>query len=217
MINITEVLTALAAQRPLFHSEADFQHAFAWEIHRRLPDALVRLELPLLHGNTPLHLDTWVAQGDTQLAVELKYKTRALSMRVGDEGFRLKNQAAQPCGRYDFIKDIQRLEQVTAGKGNTVGYAVLLTNESGYWTPSTRPRSVDADFRLHEGRILRGILNWGADAAAGTKRGRERPLSLKGTYTVHWEDYSEPSAERYGRFRHLLVRVSDQEHHGGLS
>ena len=47
VVEIGEILSALAEQRPVFHSEADFQHAFAWEIHQQLPMASVRLELPV--------------------------------------------------------------------------------------------------------------------------------------------------------------------------
>jgi hypothetical protein len=46
-LSVSAVLTALAKQRPIFHSEADFQHAIAWEIHKHLPRASVRLERPI--------------------------------------------------------------------------------------------------------------------------------------------------------------------------
>src|SRR5664280_2719473 len=37
-------MTALAVGRPVFHSEADIQHAFAWELQRTHPAARIRLE-----------------------------------------------------------------------------------------------------------------------------------------------------------------------------
>jgi hypothetical protein len=57
-LSISEVLAALAKQRPLFHSEADFQHAIAWELHERLPRASVQLEHPVevSHLNKLLHV-----------------------------------------------------------------------------------------------------------------------------------------------------------------
>jgi hypothetical protein len=45
-LNPTHILSTLAALRPLFHSEADLQHALAWEFHHRWPDADVCLESP---------------------------------------------------------------------------------------------------------------------------------------------------------------------------
>ena len=44
MIHLYDVLRSLSCQRPIFHSEADFQHALAWLIHLQHPDAIVRLE-----------------------------------------------------------------------------------------------------------------------------------------------------------------------------
>lgn len=208
MLDIAEILIALAAQRPIFHSEADFQHAFAWEIHRRLPNASIRLEFPVRPLNKQLFLDVWVAQGDAIFAVELKYKTRALSVYIGDEQFALKDQSAQDIGRYDFIKDIQRLEQIVAGRKNVVGYAILLTNDSAYWKPPRDRLTVDASFRLHQGRTLRGTLSWSAAASEGTTRSREQPLRLDGTYRVPWESYSQPSNKSCGSFRYLAIKVA---------
>ena len=45
-------MAALARVRPLFHSEADFQHAFAWQLHSAHPDARIRLEIASATGGT---------------------------------------------------------------------------------------------------------------------------------------------------------------------
>ena len=101
-ISISEVLGTLSEQRPIFHSEADFQHAFAWQIHERLPGASVRLERPVESSqmNKLLHVDIWVEQGGHILVIELKYKTRALQAHVGNERYALRSQSAQDIGRY---------------------------------------------------------------------------------------------------------------------
>ncbi len=170
MLDIPRVLADLATRRPIFHSEADFQHALAWEIHRLLPNASVRLELPVAHMNKLLHVDVWVVQGDAVLAIELKYKTRAFSMSSNGEQFILRNQSAQDLGRYDFIKDIQRLERIASARTNVVGYTIMLTNDSAYWASREGYSPLDAEFRLYEGRTLHGLMNWGSGASAGTKR-----------------------------------------------
>lgn len=209
MVNVGEVMTALARGRPVFHSEADFQHAFAWELHCRLPDASVRLELPLRFPDRKLHLDIYATLGQTILAVELKYKARPLHLEVNGEAFHLTSQAAQDLGRYDFIKDIHRLEQVTDGALSAIGYAILLTNDPSYWKLPTRHGPVDEAFRLGEGRVLTGALTWGAGASEGTTKGREAPLALRGRYRLQWADYSCPTQAKYGKFRYLAVRVGD--------
>lgn len=209
-IVIPEVLTALSQQRPVFHSEADFQHALAWEVHRRLPQASVRLERPVkLPGvDKPLHVDVWIECDGAILAIELKYKTRALSTLECGEKFALQNHSAQDLGRYDFIKDVWRVETIVASSARATGYAILLTNDPSYWARARNDSTVDADFRLHEGRELCGALDWGTHASAGTKRGREKPLRLTGSYPLLWEDYSRASAEAAcAKFRYLVVAV----------
>jgi len=42
--NIEKVLVSLSRDRPVFHSEKDFQFALAWKIHEMYPRAQVRLE-----------------------------------------------------------------------------------------------------------------------------------------------------------------------------
>jgi hypothetical protein len=129
MVDIEDVLLSLAKSRPVFHSEADFQHALAWEIHRHLPQASVRLEYKPPEVTSRMYLDIWVALGTTRIAIELKYKTRKVKTVVGGEAFDLSNHGAQDLGRYDFLKDIQRLENVCAARRDTVGYTIMLTND----------------------------------------------------------------------------------------
>ncbi len=116
-------LATLAAERPIFHSEADFQHAFAWLLHREYPELAVRLEVPLRVGEKTIHVDL-LAAGVQTIAVELKYKTRAVGVDVAGEEFRVSSHAAQDLGRYDFIKDIERLELLAKARRCVVGYAV---------------------------------------------------------------------------------------------
>ncbi len=183
-MEVGKILSILAQKRPVFHSEADFQHAFAWEIHQNLPNALVRLERPIQVNGELLYIDVWIAHQGAIFAIELKYKTRRLVVSIDDEQYSLRDQSAQDIGRYDFIKDIQRLEQVAATNQDITGYAILLTNDSAYWKPANYGK-VAAAFRLHDGRILRGVLSWGAYASEGTKKNREQPLALQGEYLLN--------------------------------
>ncbi len=200
-------MRALGRDRPVFHSEADFQHALAWEIQRCLPHASLRLERPLSAANPAIHLDVLVICGITTLAIELKYKTRDLLLQEGDEQFTLKGHSAEDCGRYDFIKDIERLEQIVASAENTTGYAILLTNDSLYLRNPREAVSIDRAFRLHDGSTLHGVLKWATNASKGTTYKREKALRLNGTYMPKWEDYSRPSAARNGVFRFLAIEI----------
>ncbi|HYN07355.1 MAG TPA: hypothetical protein VES67_08200 [Vicinamibacterales bacterium] len=207
MFALHDLLANLAAERPIFHSEADFQHAFAWLLQRMHPHLSVRLEIPVRLEQSVLHVDLLASSTGESVAIELKYKTRAVVFAASNEEFRLTSQAAQDLGRYDFIKDIHRLETLASARPNMSGYAVLLTNDSSYWGPARGSESVDAAFRLCPERTLSGALAWHSSASAGTVRGREAALGLRGSYGVAWRDYSNIDLPRYGAFKYLAVQV----------
>ena len=150
MIDLPSILERLATERPVFHSEADFQHALAWKLHEVYPDAAIRLEYRPI-SDEPLYAAIWFRRGSDIAAIELKYVTRRLDTTVFNERFVLANHGAQPLRRYDFLKDINRLEQFTGTHTAAIGYAVMLTNESTYWRASRGRITTDAAFRIHEG------------------------------------------------------------------
>ncbi|MCI1693298.1 hypothetical protein [Aneurinibacillus aneurinilyticus] len=208
MIDIKNVISKLKNNRPLFHSEADFQLAFAWEIQSQYPNAQIRLEYNYPYVSNNVYLDIWVNYNGINIPIELKYKTKKSSFIINDEAFNLKNHSAQDCGRYDFIKDISRLEQVISKETHSIGYAIMLTNDNLYWNVSTKIDSVDAAFKIHEGRNLCGALAWGELASAGTKRGRESEIVLTNSYNLNWNPYSKVSDSSSGEFKILIVEVS---------
>src|SRR5437764_4611807 len=69
-LDMRGLLDRLSAERPIFHSEADFQHALAWLIHSEHPNAQIRLETRPERG---IRLDLLVVVGGERIAIELKY------------------------------------------------------------------------------------------------------------------------------------------------
>ena len=206
-LDIHGIMSGLSQVRPIFHSEADFQHALAWAIRETVPDSRIRLEFnPFAQDDRRSYLDIWLA--DSGVALELKYKTSALTTEVCGERFDLRDQSAQNHGRYDFLNDVQRLERVAREGGARAGYAIMLTNDSYYWRSprSSYERPNYAAFRIHEGRRVRGELKWIRQGGGGTKS-RESPIRLTGDYTMRWRDYSPPGSERNWGFRYLAVAV----------
>lgn len=201
----------LAKERVIFHSEADFQHALAWQIHLKLPDYSLRLEFKPPMIRERMYVDIWAARNDSKIALELKYKTRKLTAKVGDEVFSLLNQSAQDIARYDFLKDVHRLEQIVYSGNNVVGYAIFLTNDRSYWKSPTNSRTIDADFRINENAIVSGEVKWGKKASKSTMRGREEPIPIKDVYKLNWYNYSQPSPLSYGNFKFLVVKVENTE------
>ena len=202
--DLLNVMTALAVDRPTFHSEADFQHAFAWELQRTYPGARIRLETRPVRGE---HLDVLVTDSDQRVAIELKYLTAAWAGQVLGESFELLSQGAQDIRAYDCVKDILRVERYTAATSSSSGLVVVLANDAAYWRPVTHGRLTNAEaFRIREGAVLHGDHGWGPNTGPGTMRGREALLSLAGTYECRWRDYSRLDGPN-GLFRYLAFRV----------
>lgn len=207
-LDLTRLLVTLAHKRPLFYSEADFQHALAWELHEWHPDAKVRLEYRPMIAGSRIYVDIWAVLEGTTYALELKYKTRSLSYEHEGESYRLLNQGAQDQGRYDFLKDVARLEELTTTIPDVVGIALLLTNDSSYWQTPRSTDTVDAAFHIHEERSLNGYLEWNSRTSSGTMKSRENPLQLRATYLTQWLSYSQLPVARNGHFRCLVLRTS---------
>ncbi|HZG77585.1 MAG TPA: hypothetical protein VEZ72_17160 [Paenibacillus sp.] len=207
-MNLTAILSDLSQERPVFHNEADFQHALAWKIRERHPDAKVRLEMKVHGANTKVYLDILVQLEGRTYAIELKYKPRNLECVIDGEAFELLNQGAQDIGRYDVLKDVQRLETMVAEEIVNEGFLVFLTNDLSYSSEAKGgDDTVDRDFRLKEGRTLHGTLSWGERAGAGTTKGREAPIILTGHYDLKWVPYSRLSTGRGAEFQYLMLKV----------
>jgi hypothetical protein len=50
----------------------------------------------------------------TTYALELKYKTRGITFELAGEKIQVRDQGAPDTGRYDFLKDLGRLERFVA-------------------------------------------------------------------------------------------------------
>lgn len=207
--NIHRVLERLADERPVFHSEADFRFALAWQIEKMTPNAGVRLEWPFSLDGANRYLDIWLRT--IGIAIELKYRTRRFSIEHGGERFSLKNKMANNYGRYGFIEDIRRIEKIAADRRTadpnefSHGYAVLLTNDPLYWKVGGEGTN-DEQFRIHEGRLLTNTMAWAEEPSKGMNKSHKHPITLSGSYELHWEDYREHSG-RNGAFRYLAVQI----------
>lgn len=211
MIDLVEIMHDLSVHRPIFHSEFDFQHALAWQINTLVPACKIRLEYPF-GENREKHLDILVFGNDWKVAIELKYRTTDIFVVSEEEFFILKGHSANDQGRYQFWRDVARVERFVSQYPSTIGYSVMLTNDSGYWNPGTKVAPIDKEFRLTEGGAVTGKLNWAKFAAPGSIKGMETTISLKGNYACNWRDYSEFQPDKYvqGRlkFRYLIVETN---------
>ena len=148
-------------------------------------------------------MDIWLPQ--QRVAIELKYFTRGMHARVGDESFDLKDHAAADLARHGFLADVQRLESIARDGGPCmrIGFAVLLTNAPGLWERPSRKNN-DAAFLVYDGRKnVTGKLQWSRDGTVLT----DGEIRLDGSYTMTWKDYSDVGGES-GTFRYLCLSVA---------
>ena len=203
------LIDRLARVRPIFLSEADFQHALAWQIQVENPTASVRLEI---RPERRTRLDLLVGVDEERVAIELKYLVARFEGMVGEERFELPNQGAHDISRHDVVKDVARVERFVEDRVAHSGWAIALSNDSSYWRPGTKNVPVDAMSRVHEGRQLKGTLEWSPLPGSGTTKGRDKPLMLAGVYSCGWRDYSTVTASdgRTVSLRYLALEISPQ-------
>lgn len=207
---IATLMSRLSASRPVFHSEADFQHALAWEAQLVWPEQLVQLETRPAKG---MHLDVLLVDplAGHEVALELKFLTASWQGIAHQEAFNLLSQGAQDIRAYDCVKDVGRVEKLVHNRPSADGAVVVLSNDPNYWTPRSHGRITNAhEFRIHEGAVLSGLRTWGPRTGVGTLRNRESPIALMGSYLCHWRDYSTLPGPS-GRFRYLLLAVRRSE------
>lgn len=205
-MELLPVIELLRQKRSLFHSEADFQFALAWEIQLLYPTAEIRIEYPPASESNK-YIDILVFNKGFVYPIELKYKTKKLSAFAGSDQYNLKNHGAQDLGAYDFVKDICRVELfATHLDGFKYGYVLWLTNDQYYWNAPNNPNAGYADFSVHHGAKKSGTMSWGSHLSAGTIKGREKELHLGNEYDIVWNNYSDLDVKS-GVFKYALMRV----------
>ena len=211
-LDIPAILVDLARERPVFHSEADFQHALAWQIHKANLGLQPRLEYPFDYPSSKACDIVLVHDGRVVMAIELKYFCQKLEREVHGELFRLKWNTAADGGRHAALKDVERMEEFLektqkAGNRTMQAAVIAITNDPTFWEGPKQDDGTDAEFNIHEGSTTAGTLNWAAKTSRKTKRLYGK-IKLFGKYEMKWDEYSRVgSDEEYGRFRYLHIPV----------
>lgn len=204
-MDIEKVINNLKSHRKIFYSESDFQFALAWEIQKYYSKAKIRLER--CHTLKDLYVDIIVLLDNKEYPIELKYKTKMLETKENNEEYFLKEQGAQDLGRYDYLKDIQRLENLSKEINNFgKGFAILLTNDTSY-CGKKRKGAIDEEFFLTQNEIKTGTMKWAPKAGKVTTNKRKNPIKLSGKYKINWKDYSKFENQKNGEFKYCLSIV----------
>ena len=134
------------------------------------------------------------------IAIELKNKLKAISgecTRFGQTSQKkelVKNQSAQNIGRYQFWKDVKRLELLKESYKNVIGgFALFLTNDANY-LKTTKGADYEA-FGMSETLKKSGKLDWGEFKGVdekllvnNKKRKKYPPITLSESYSLEWKD-----------------------------
>ena len=86
------------------------------------------------------------------------------------------------------------------------------------WKPKRSVReSHNDDFRVYDGKIVKGKMDWKSGTSKGTQKKREASINLNAAYSFHWNDYidikqlNDIGSVGNSLFRYIVIEVrSDQ-------
>lgn len=146
------------------------------------------------------YLDLYVKLNEKIYGFEFKYKTKELSVKNSILSFNLKNQGAQDLLRFEFRKDIHRLEYlkyitIDDNPKIDIGFAVILSNDSTLYNNITK-ETADKELRFSDDTTIKGgSFKWHPkdDKGAWLKEYKyTMDLKLRNEgYSVKWNTYIE--------------------------
>ncbi|MBP5572407.1 MAG: hypothetical protein J6X39_07035 [Bacteroidales bacterium] len=188
----------LETNEELLFNERDFQMHLATFLRRtgNYDDVDVEYYVPLseLTGyiwDNELRMDVLVRKGKEYLPIELKYKTKTVRKKllrfneeVSGEVEVMKNQGAQDLGKYDFWKDVRRIEIVRKRFGAIKnGLAVFVTNDPAY-LKAGRESSNHFKFSMIEG-VNGKEKHWLDKDSTCCKTHPD--FEVEKDYSIHWD------------------------------
>ncbi|MCL2817385.1 MAG: hypothetical protein FWD39_03225 [Clostridiales bacterium] len=216
-MDIHAVMKSLSQKRSIFHSEADFQFALAWELKCVYPECDIRLEAPFNladHGKKG-RIDIVVRIKDAVYPIELKYLKKSLHHELCGEQFAL-SEGVHDMDMYDCICDIARLESFCDQlPGFHMGYAVWLTNDRAYWE-NGYDASYYSEFHAPHGSVKTGKMSFaqlnkrtGRPPQIRGEKNYKDQIDLKGSYRIEWSEYSnlDDTTVRNGLFKYAIISV----------
>jgi len=213
MDKLIEALNRLSKDRPVFHSEADFQFSLGWELKRLNNDFEIIMERPFQFNNklgddkdTTKYTDIFIKDGLNKYGIELKYVTKELETEIDKVKYKLKDHMATNLRRYDFYKDISRLEYLKINGEIDMGYAIFLTNVNSYYQKQASGMAKEFNFADGCKIIPKDEYYWIGEKINEKSIGssRNKNIKIEQQYDCCWREYPENGS--YG-FKYILLEI----------
>lgn len=204
-------------KRILFESEQEFQLELVIYLRSTNHYDLVKIEQQLYCSmlsnyvwkkskDTTIRIDIVVKKGDEYLPIELKFKTKEIKRNsdifgIIKEDFPVVHtQSATNYGKYDFWKDVRRLELLKENfSGVRNGIAVFVTNDFSY-VNDNNCNAEYFNFNMIEGK--HGTKkHWLSENISNFKQCPNFDLSNE--YYIHWNDIDIDNES----FKYCIVTV----------
>ncbi len=145
--------------------------------------------------NDKISVDLVVLKGDEYIPIELKYKTKRqeldLSLFGSDKNIVLAKQGGQSISRYDFWKDVKRLEVIKRKfEAVEAGIVLFVTNYDGYKNEPEKG-SQYAPFSIHNNRNVTGKekeLDWSGTGVSAKTKDKFPAFQISNDYELKWID-----------------------------
>ena len=198
-----EFLCQLEKDNKRYYKEASIQCKLVNELSKKFGVVPV-LEWSVPHVESDLksstrRIDIMIEIGGKKIGIELKYKNKAVP---GEE---YPNHGADNNNKFDFFKDVQRLEELKNIKDKKFhiekGFAIFITNDHLYWNPAGKGTLKEA-FNLCDGTELSGTYK------AEWKSRKGKSVEFSGSHKIQWMPPLEGPDKKDGKtFRCLIVEV----------
>jgi hypothetical protein len=218
IMNISQlgnILESLSKRRPIFHSEADFQHELAIEL--KIEGFSCRLERPVSVKYNGKEVTAYVDilakcnNGEKWTAIELKYVTVKLDYTHGGERFTLANNWGPNLSRFDCLADWLRVSKIVESRHAENGYSIYLTNSEKAWSDNImRLGNLGAAFSIHGGREIcaNDQMDWPKgiklSSVSDKRLNPYAPIVAPSNQVIKWVEYSNFAVSN-GILKYLIL------------
>lgn len=210
---IEDVMRDFRSKGQVFFNEAHFQDEFCLALNNKLSKNY-KLTLEYSPNFNKYRVDLLIEdiRSDEKIIIEFKYVVRKQMVQIHNSNIfiNLKSQGAYDVRRYQFWRDVSKIEDLIQNKKCNEGYCVLLTNAVSLIQP-INPTNIDYYFDISAGchPLKTGTLYWNHSCPkfkTGKTLGRyKNKVSISKQYNFTYTNYTHPN---FSDFKYLILPIS---------